>query len=169
MTAATAVVSKVYTKEELCLMERVPEPCGIVIFGASGDLAHRKLFPSLFKLMLDNVLPAACYVIGVGRTPLSDEQFRASVKSSIEKDAGGNGRKDPAPRIALEEFTKRCRYFTGDYQDAGFYSRIKQQLAALDQAHQIPCRRIYYLSTPPSLYETVAHHLRDAGLARSTA
>jgi len=158
MPPAITLVSKVYTKEELCLMEQVPDPCGIVIFGASGDLTHRKLFPALFKLTQDNILPKTCYIVGIGRTRLSDEEFRKTVQQALR----GSG----VPE-AQSAFAARCRYLTGDYSDAGLYTQLKQQLAGLDQSHQIPGRRIFYLSTPPSLYENIAHHLWEVGLARS--
>jgi len=159
---ATTVVSKVYTKEELCLMEQVTEACGIVIFGASGDLTHRKLLPALLKLAQDKVLAKTCYIVGIGRTRLSDDQFRGTVKESLKTSNGGK-----APdSAAIQAFAERCSYLAGEYQDSRFYDQIKQQLAQLDQSRQIPGRHIYYLSTPPSLYETIAQHLKDAGLAR---
>jgi len=144
-------------------MEQVPEPCGIVIFGASGDLAHRKLLPSLLGLALENVLPKTCYIVGIGRTPMSDSQFQATVKTSLQKESGGNGRVPPG---AIDDFVKRCTYLPGDYQDSAFYTQMKQKLAVLDQAHQISDRRIFYLSTPPSLYEIIPHQLAQAQMAR---
>src|SRR5690242_3454584 len=77
---STPTVSRVITKEELCLMEKVPESCGIIIFGASGDLTHRKLMPALFSLTLENVLPKQFYVLGVARSPLTDAQFQSRIK-----------------------------------------------------------------------------------------
>ena len=134
-------------------MEQVPQHCGIVIFGASGDLAHRKLLPSLLQLAIDQVLPGACYIVGIGRTAMSDSQFQATVKDSLKKNSNGNGATPPS---AIDDFVKRCTYLTGDYTNSAFYAQMKQKLAALDQAHQISDRRIFYLSTPPSLYETIA-------------
>jgi glucose-6-phosphate 1-dehydrogenase len=165
MAPASTLVAKTYTKEELCLMEQVPDPCGIIIFGASGDLARRKLLPSLFKLAADNVLPKTCYIVGIGRTEMSDDQFRAKIKESVLKETHTNG--DSAAAHTLDDFIARCRYFTGDYQDMDFYAGMKQRLSELDQTYRIPCRRIFYLSTPPSLYETIAHHLSKTALVRS--
>jgi len=156
MTATS--VSKVYTKEELCLMERVPDPCGIVIFGASGDLAHRKLLPALFNLAIDNVLPPEYYIAGVARTAMSDDQFRDTVKKSLGASS--------AAEAKLKVFLSRCFYFTGDYQDGKFYEQLKQKLAKLDKDHSISGRRIFHLSTPPSLYESIAQKLHESGLAQ---
>src|SRR5438045_6054457 len=108
MPAGTTTLSKVYTKEELCLMEQVPEACGIVIFGASGDLTFRKLLPALFELATANVLPKACYILGVGRTPLSDDDFRKKIRDDLKASNGTN---------LLDDFVKRCSYLPGDYSD----------------------------------------------------
>ena len=79
----SATVSRVITKEELCLMEKVPSSCGIIIFGASGDLTHRKLLPSLFTLVLENLLPKQFYVLGVARSAMSDDDFQAKALESL--------------------------------------------------------------------------------------
>src|SRR5690242_8295271 len=73
MPTMNATVSRVITKEELCLLEKIPSSCGIVIFGASGDLTHRKLLPSLFTLSLENLLPKQFYILGVARSAMTDD------------------------------------------------------------------------------------------------
>src|ERR1044071_9609432 len=83
MPAAGTTVSRLITKEELCLLEKVPPPCGIILFGASGDLTHRKLLPSLFTLSLENLLPKQFFILGVARTPMTDAQFQAKALESI--------------------------------------------------------------------------------------
>jgi glucose-6-phosphate 1-dehydrogenase len=157
MAPANTLVSKVYTKDELCLMEQVADPCAIVIFGASGDLTHRKLLPSLFQLAQDNVLPNNCYIVGIGRTPMSDDAFRKTIQKSLS---------NLGTPEARTSFTGRCRYLTGDYNDTTFYATLQKQLTAWDQAYGISDRRIFYFATPPSLYETIAHQLGAAGMAR---
>src|SRR5260221_6619261 len=109
---STPVVSRVITKEELCLMEQVPSSCGIIIFGASGDLTHRKLLPSLFTLALENLLPKQFYVLGVSRTPIADAAFQAKALESL-------GSLGTTP--AREEFVRRCGYLSGDYADEKTY------------------------------------------------
>src|SRR5258708_4695536 len=146
MSPATAVVSKTYTKEELCLMEPQPDACAIVIFGASGDLAHRKLIPALYQLAHDNVLPKGCYILGLGRTKMTDEQFQKTVKESLQKGKKTNGTQGTN---AIDEFCRRCTYLSGDYNDPAYYTRLKQQLAQNDQQRQIPGRRRFSLSPPP--------------------
>src|SRR5438067_13560321 len=114
MSPSTTVVSKTYTKEELCLMEQHPSACGIVIFGASGDLAHRKLLPSLYQLALDQVLPKECYILGVGRTPMSDSAFQKTVDESLQRAESGNGHR----QSGIPDFVTRCTYLQGDYGSA---------------------------------------------------
>jgi glucose-6-phosphate 1-dehydrogenase len=156
MSPANTLISKVYTKDELCLMEQVPDPCGIVIFGASGDLTHRKLLPSLFQLAQDKVLPKTCYIVGVGRTQMSDNEFRKTVQKALPTSG---------PVETGANFAERCSYLSGDYSDSHFYTTLQKQLDSLDQARGIPSRRIFYLSTPPSLYGIIAQQL---GMARLT-
>jgi len=154
----TPVVSRVITKEELCLMEQVPSSCGIVIFGASGDLTHRKLLPSLYSLVLEKVLPKQYYILGLARTAMSDAEFQAKARESL----GSAG--TPAQR---DEFIRHCLYMAGDYQDIKTYMTLKQKLAGLDQVYETQGRHILYLSTPPSLYESIVQQLGSSGFAES--
>jgi glucose-6-phosphate 1-dehydrogenase len=144
-------------------MEPQPDACGIVIFGASGDLAHRKLLPSLYQLALDKVLPPACYILGVGRTEMSDAAFQKTVQESLQRAEATNGH-----RLSdIPAFVSRCRYLQGDYGDTAFYKKLKDALAREDQQRAIPARHIFYLSTPPSVYETISSRLGEAGLNHS--
>jgi len=153
-------VSKIYTKEELCFMERIPEPCSIVIFGASGDLAFRKLLPSLFYLHENGLLPKQYNVIGAARTPFSDEEFRKKVRRVLPSSA---------PSAKLEDFLRRLSYASMDYADASFYENLKKTLQRLDTAGGAAERRLFYLSTPPFLYPVVIGNLAKAGLAGVSA
>src|SRR4029077_12264471 len=157
MAYSSTLISRVYTKEELCLMEQIPSACGIVIFGASGDLTHRKLIPALFQLACDNVLPVDCYIIGIGRRRLAEAEFQPSVQTSLGQAGTPQSRSD---------FAQRCTYMTGDYGDAQLYARLSRQLTESDRAGHIPCRHIFYLSTPPSLYESIVQQLGAARLGR---
>ena len=158
MPAAPATVSRVITKEELCLLEKVPSSCGIVIFGASGDLTHRKLLPSLLTLALENLLPKQFYILGVARSPMSDGEFQVKVLESL---AGLGAPKD------REDFSQRCSYLAGDYQDPQTYEKLRQKTLQLDAQFQTSCRRLFYLSTPPSLYEDIVGQLGKMGFADS--
>jgi glucose-6-phosphate 1-dehydrogenase len=133
-------------------------PVGIVIFGASGDLAQRKLLPSIFNLARKNILASQQYLVGVGRSALNDEVFRGRARAAIlaldPKNAG-------AP---LEEFLERCRYVQGDYADDGFIRRLAEILDGLDQTHQTRGNRVYYFALPPAQYTEITQQLSRAGM-----
>ena len=150
------LASKIYTKEELCLLEQIPEPCAIVIFGASGDLTQRKLLPSLFHLVTQSLMPKSFYVVGVARTEMTDAQFQDHVRASLPKDA---------PKADADRFVSSCRYVHGDYASLDLYRRLNDSLCKLDKVFGVQCRRVYYLSTPPSVYGAIVGELAKAGLA----
>ncbi|MBI4395493.1 MAG: glucose-6-phosphate dehydrogenase [Elusimicrobia bacterium] len=147
-------------QEQFCIETR-PDPCGLVIFGASGDLAERKLFPSLFHLRRSGLLPKQFYAIGMGRTPLSDDSFRAKVLASLKKSM-----KDLEDDSFLREFLSSFYYFTGQYDDSFAYQALASRLKSLDETHQTRGNRVFYLSIPPSLYRTVFQRLGEAHLAQ---
>jgi glucose-6-phosphate 1-dehydrogenase len=155
MSFAGTSVSRIITKEELCLMEQIPSPCGIIIFGASGDLAHRKLIPALVTLLKENVLPKDFYVLGVARTPLSEEAFRQGLRQAM-----------PGWEFAslLAKFLPHCHYLAGAYDDPKTYAELAGRLATLDATHGTGGRRLFHLATPPVIYETIVQQLGRAGL-----
>lgn len=157
MAPSVVTASNVITKDELCLMQEVPSSCGIIIYGASGDLAHRKLFPSLLQLQSDKAMPDAYYVIGVARTPLSDQAFRDGIAKSV-------GASFPAELV--QAFLKRCFYVAGDYGNPAAYSALRVRLEQLDEQFKTGGRHLFYLSVPPPLYGAIAEQLGIAGLSR---
>jgi glucose-6-phosphate 1-dehydrogenase len=159
MQQAGSVHVRSRVQDELCI-ERIPDACGAVIFGASGDLAARKLIPSLFHLHQRRLLPNAFYVLGVGRTVLSETDFRARVREAAQRHAPG-GAFDAA---AWTEFEARLHYQAGDYDDPSTYETIVRLTKELDQWHGAPGHLLFYLSTPPLLYEVVVERLAAAGL-----
>lgn len=154
----SVISSRLITKEELCVMEKMPEACGIVIFGASGDLTHRKLLPSLFHLLKEKKLPESFYILGVGRTLLSDEDFRKKAAPAFNKEAD---------KQRVENFLSRCHYRAGEYNAPELYSTLKAALISLDEKYKVPCRRLFYLSLPPNLYLDVVKNLEKSGLTEA--
>lgn len=143
-------------------LEPLPEPCGLVIFGASGDMTQRKLIPALFNLMQGGLLPDRWYVVGLGRSPLGDEEFRKIALDAIDKFTYvGSG-----SASLKEELAKRLHYLAGDSQDEGYYSHLRECLIRLDKEHGTGGNRLFYLATPPSLYSGIIRHLGAAGLNR---
>ncbi len=133
------------------------DPLGVVIFGASGDLAARKLLPALYSLFLAGALPESFFILGTSRTALDDAAFRARALEGLA--AAGL---DPRHR---DEFAARLAYQTLEYDDPSAYAALGERLAALEGEHGTGAQRIYYLALPPDLHGTVAAGLGRAGLA----
>src|SRR5690349_5623931 len=103
-------------------LERLPvHPTALVIFGATGDLAHRKLLPALYNLAHEGALPERFELIGVARSEYSDEAFRANVRESIERFS----RTRPNPDV-LDGLTSDIRYISGSFDDPHVYTEINR-------------------------------------------
>jgi glucose-6-phosphate 1-dehydrogenase len=135
-------------------------PCAIVIFGASGDLARRKLFPALFDLARHACLAPRFRLLGFARTPMTDDNFCEHVSEFLPRNAAS------ASGHTLKDFQGQLRYFTGDYEDPLAYQRLAQRLDELDREGQLAGNRLFYLATPPEVYLRIIEHLGKAGLAK---
>jgi glucose-6-phosphate 1-dehydrogenase len=140
-----------------------PENQILVIFGASGDLTKRKLIPALFQLGKQKLLPEKFAIIGVGRTALDDELFRANMTKSLSEFAGIEEQEDEA----VKAFIQSIYYQSLNTSDANDYIKLKSKIEELVRKLSIPENIIYYLSTPPSLYEKIPHLLSKHELNRS--
>jgi glucose-6-phosphate 1-dehydrogenase len=146
-------------------LERPPDPCAVVIFGATGDLTHRKLVPALYDLSCHNVSPSDMAIVGFGRRPLSEGDFRAAMTEAIDSFYGDDSRIDQACGGCVRE----ARYVQGDFDDLQAYKRLADLLAQLDEKKGTAGNRIFYLATPPSLFPVIIEKLGAAGLARRGA
>ncbi|MDR3744926.1 MAG: glucose-6-phosphate dehydrogenase [Acidobacteriaceae bacterium] len=128
----------------------------LVLFGVTGDLARKQIFPALYAMVKRGELKVS--VIGVASPKWTEEQLRGRLRDSIEESGkdGASGIDDPA---ALDDLLGRMRYVSGNYQDSATYTSIKQ---ALGEAQ----RPAFYLAIPPALFETVIRGLGEAGLAK---
>src|SRR5260221_9581493 len=140
-----------------------PEPCVMVIFGATGDLTHRKLLPALYNLALEHPLPAGFSVVGFARRPYSDEQFREQALESINQ----YSRQKPVNPQVWESFASGICYLQADFHDLKGYEKLNTVLNTLDQQRGTSGNRIFYLSTPPSQYPEIIHNLGAAGLNKN--
>ncbi len=138
--------------------EEMPESCGIVIFGASGDLTHRKLIPSLLGLYQKKLLPDSFYLLGCARSRYSDESFRETIRSGLAESGA-------ISQAEIESFLEKCHYLAGEYGEPGLYILLSERLASLDEQYGGKGNHIFYLSTPPNLYAPIVGNLGDAGLA----
>lgn len=145
-------------RKEFC-KESKPEACGIVIFGASGDLTHRKLLPALFSLFRKSLLADEWYIVGCARTPMDDLRFRESVETALKNQANADADK-------LAAFLQRCFYLSGDYASPELRQQLAARLAALDRQFPSVKNHLFYLSVPPTLYAPIVEQLDGAGLTR---
>lgn len=134
-------------------------PHVFVIFGASGDLTRRKLVPAIFQLYKNNSLPDCFALLGVSRTKFSDEEFRQQVTFDNKHLKDNNGEESE-----LEAFAKKLYYQPIDTNDPAAYRKVKDRLEQLDEACSTEGNYIFYLSTPPSLYETIPEYLSQHDL-----
>jgi glucose-6-phosphate 1-dehydrogenase len=141
-------------------LERTPvHPTTLVIFGATGDLAHRKLLPAIYNLAHEGALPERFNLLGIARTEHPDDEFRAIARESIERFS----RRRPDPAV-LDSLLERISYLPGSFDDHGVYDRLAKTAAALDQEAGLAFNRIMYLATAPNFFETIAEKLGAMGL-----
>ncbi len=142
-------------------LSRTPPPAAIVIFGASGDLARRKLLPALYSLALQQLLAPEMTIIGVAQRELTDEQFHEQMRQAIVT----HGSQASVDDDIWEGFSRRLRYLSADFSDPTTYERIRDTLIALPHAHHQFGNRLFYLATAPKFFPIIAEGLGDAGLA----
>ncbi|WP_430119170.1 glucose-6-phosphate dehydrogenase [Neobacillus rhizosphaerae] len=127
----------------------------IMIFGATGDLAHRKLFPSLYRLFERGRLNKFA-VIGVARRSMSNDDFQQSVQDSV---LGALGNKDN-----LDEFASHFYYQSHDVADSSSYAELNKLAHEIDENYQLEGNRIFYLAMAPEFFGPIALHLKSDGL-----
>ena len=136
-------------------------PHTMVIFGASGDLTSRKLIPALYMLHKRGRLDPQTRIVGVSRSPYSDEAWREQLAATTEKFVG---REFDAAQ--WQEFESCVHYQPGDIKAADDFNALRERLSEIEENK--PADRVYYVATMPQLYATAAEHLGAAGLADDT-
>jgi glucose-6-phosphate 1-dehydrogenase len=135
---------------------RRPEPCALVIFGASGDLTQRKLMPALYSLAFRNLLPERFAVVGAARSEESDEQFRERMKDAVERHA-----RDEFRQEVWETLASGMRYCTVDFADDTAEERLESILREVGSEHVMSGNRVYYFAVPPSAIETLVREIAE--------
>ncbi len=138
---------------------RIGDPCVMVIFGFSGDLTRRKLIPALYNLASQQLLSREFAVIGVGRSPMSDEDARKKVTEDFKHFATGAVDQD-----LWEWFVRRISYISGDFDDPTTYDRLNEVLAKVDKEHNSHGNYFFYLATAPNFFGGIVEHLGRVGL-----
>ena len=140
--------------------ERTPDPCIVVIFGASGDLTKRKLLPALYHLEQSGLLPKDFAVVGVARRPL-EQSFAPDMKDGIV--SGGGVEIDDA---RLDPFVNRVKYHAMNFDDASGYEALKKMLADMDAQYGTKGNRLFYLATAPEYFSDIVRFLGEHCMAR---
>ncbi len=143
-------------------LERLPvHPTALVIFGATGDLAHRKLLPALYNLAHEGALPERFELVGVSRRDHPDENFQRLARESIERFS----RREPDPDV-LDGLVSGMRYVPGAFDDDNVYSQLETVLGEFDERTGTRMNRVFYLSTAPQFFPVISQKLGAAGLDR---
>ena len=137
----------------------VPQPCCIVLFGATGDLARRKLVPAVYNLARQGLLPAGFTIVGAARRQWSDEQFREDMKVAVVE----HSRHQPVLPEIWDHFAQSLFYQQVRFDMPADYAALEQRLAELAAKRMTGGNCLYYLATAPEYFAEIAGHLRGAG------
>ncbi|HYP18318.1 MAG TPA: glucose-6-phosphate dehydrogenase, partial [Opitutus sp.] len=135
-------------------------PTVVVIFGASGDLTARKLIPAVYNLAVDGLLPADFFLVGYGRKPIPDDEFRTLAADAIKEFSRRELADDVWSRIAAH-----TSYVAGGYDEKPAFDRLARHIAELEKKLGRQVQTLFYISTPPSVFAPIIQNLGASGLA----
>lgn len=160
MTSRAAIAREVVQPDNY-FCEAPSDPCAVVMFGASGDLARRKLLPALYDLAVHSCLAPRFRLLGFARSEMDDETFaREATEFLPDKAPAGDA------ASARRDFLQHLHYFQGDYNDPESYKRLAKRLEELDREAGLGGNRLFHLATPPAVYPRIIEQLGRAGLAK---
>ena len=137
----------------------LPQPSSLVIFGGTGDLAHRKLLPAVYNLYLDGVLPANFCVIGTARKEQTDEDFREFARGGVERFS-----RQALDASRWSDFERRLFYVPGSFTDPAAHAALRSRLEEIEPKLGVPGNRVFYLAIPPSGIRGCVQQLKAASL-----
>src|SRR5438105_4882088 len=137
----------------------VPQPCTIVIFGATGDLTHRKLVPALYNLAADGDLPPAVEIVGFARRPKNDDEFRRELEEATR-----NFSRQTVRDEIWKNFAQSIFYHQSEFEDESGYKALAKRLDEIDKNHGTRGNRLFYFAASPDQFEPILKHLKAAGL-----
>ncbi len=137
----------------------VPQPCSIVIFGATGDLTHRKLIPALYNLAADGELPPAVTVVGFARREKSDDDFRRELEEATRKFSRQTVRDE-----IWKTFAQSIFYHRSEFEDESGYKSLSDRLDKIDKERGTRGNRLFYFAAAPDQFEPILKNLKAAGL-----
>ncbi|MFI0347875.1 MAG: glucose-6-phosphate dehydrogenase [Chthoniobacterales bacterium] len=136
-----------------------PEACTLIIFGATGDLTHRKLIPALYNLAAESALPEKLKVVGFARREKSNEQFRNELEVSIKKYS-----RTPVDNDIWNAFASTISYHCSPFDAADGYTALAKKLAEEETHPDASSNRLFYLAVAPDQFEVILSHLKESGL-----
>ena len=136
-------------------------PTVLVIFGASGDLTKRKLVPALYNLAVDNLLPAEFSLIGFGRKPMPDEEFKATAEEAIQTFS-----RRPLNDEIWAKIKKNTGYHAGGYDELAAFESLKERIDGIREQMGREIQVVFYISTPPTVFVPIIQCLGKSGLSR---
>jgi glucose-6-phosphate 1-dehydrogenase len=135
-------------------LRRTPDPCALVIFGASGDLTHKKLLPALYALAVRRLLPQRFAIVGVARTEGDDDSFRQDMADAVKQHA-----RDPFNQETWDELAAQLHYVATDFADSSGEDKVHDLLERLDGERDLGGNRVFYLAVPPPAFPTIVDAL----------
>jgi len=143
----------------------IPNPCALIIFGASGDLTKRKIIPSLYQLQKNGLLPEKFFILGTSRTEMSTDHFREKMLSTVKEAFSKE-----FDQSSWNKLVNKIYYSPIDYaMQESYVKSLKEILSQLEKKYQTEGNRIFYLAIPPTLYENVILNLGATGLSQEGA
>ncbi len=141
-------------------LERMPvHPTTLVIFGGTGDLAHRKLLPAVYNLAHEGALPERFNLVAVSRSDIPHDDYKGMARESINQ----YSRRSPDPKV-LDKLLENVRYVPGTFDDDSVYDRLEETLDGFDEAAGIPFNRVFYLSTSPAFFPVIVGKIGEQDL-----
>ncbi|MDO8539073.1 MAG: glucose-6-phosphate dehydrogenase [Opitutaceae bacterium] len=135
-------------------------PTVVVIFGASGDLTARKLIPAVYNLAVDNLLPADFFLVGFGRKPIPDDEFRTLAADAVKEFSRRELKAEVWDRVAAH-----TTYVAGGYDEKPAFDRLAAHIDEIERKLGREMQRLFYISTPPSVFAPIVVKLGESGLA----
>ena len=136
-------------------------PTAIVIFGASGDLTSRKLIPAMYNLAVDNLLPSDFFLVGYGRKPIPDEEYRAHAQRAVDEFS-----RRPMNTEIWDRMGSQVFYQSGGYDDPEAFRQLAKRLESLEKEVGRSLQLLFYISTPPQVFGPILENLGLSGLAK---
>jgi len=140
-------------------------PCALVIFGASGDLSKLKLVPAVYELAREKLLPKDFALIGFARTAMSDEEYRKDCKKAIEENARSLKGKKLIDDAIWKMLEPRIFYCAGQYDQVESFTNLNEKLKQVDKSWNTAGNRLFYISTPPNVFDPIITSLGKSGCA----